>query len=56
MADELKSELGVDATLIPGHGGVFEVTIDGKAIFSKKSAGRFPNDGEIAGMLRAKKR
>jgi len=49
------SQLGVDATLIPGHGGVFEVTLDGKMIFSKKKVGRFPEDGEIAGMIQTKK-
>jgi hypothetical protein len=32
---------------------VFEISADGKTIFSKRSLGRFPDDGEIAGMLRA---
>lgn len=56
MADELKERLGLDATLIPGHGGIFEVSVDGAVIFSKKSAGRFPEPGEIAGMIESKKR
>jgi len=55
VADELKSELDVDATLIPGHGGVFEVTVDGKMIFSKKQVGRFPEAGEIVGMIQPRK-
>jgi selenoprotein W-related protein len=41
----------VTATLIAGSGGVFEVSVDGKVIFSKKSVGRFPEEGEIVGML-----
>lgn len=54
MADELKQSLGVDSKLIAGSGGVFEVTVDGKLVFSKKEAGRFPEPGEIAGLLRKK--
>jgi selT/selW/selH-like putative selenoprotein len=37
----------VDATLIKGSGGVFEVTLDGASIFSKKQVGRFPEVSEI---------
>jgi selenoprotein W-related protein len=51
LAAELKQHLGVESTLTAGHGGVFEVTVDGKVIFSKKSVGRFPEPGEIVGML-----
>lgn len=29
-------------------GGVFEITVDGKLTFSKKAAGRFPTEAEIA--------
>jgi selenoprotein W-related protein len=51
LAAELKQHLGVDSTLVQGQGGVFEVTVDGKVIFSKKQVGRFPEPGEIVGML-----
>ena len=51
MAAELKRKLDVDATLIPGSGGVFDVTIDGKLIFSKKKVGRFPEEGEVLGLM-----
>jgi selenoprotein W-related protein len=54
LAAELKQHLGVESTLIPGSGGVFEVTIGGKMIFSKKSVGRFPEPGEIVAMLQKK--
>ena len=55
MAAELKKNLGVDSNLIPGGGGVFDVTVDGKVIFSKKSVGRFPGPGEILGVLQKAK-
>lgn len=34
-------------TLIKGMGGNFIVHLDGRLLFSKKSAGRFPEPGEI---------
>jgi selenoprotein W-related protein len=33
--------------LIEGKGGVFEVSVGKKLIFSKKASGRFPENGEI---------
>lgn len=38
-----------------GSGGVFLVTVDEKVIFCKKEMGRFPNDGEVAEIIRTKK-
>ncbi|HBI05364.1 MAG TPA: hypothetical protein DDY49_15220 [Paenibacillaceae bacterium] len=38
--------------LIPSKGGVFEVTVDGKLAFSKKSLGRHANPGEIVELIR----
>ena len=35
-------------------GGVFEVTVDGELVFSKKAQGRFPEDDEIFGPLKAR--
>jgi selT/selW/selH-like putative selenoprotein len=37
----------VVAKLTKGSGGVFEVTVDGKLIYSKKETGQFPRYGEI---------
>ena len=37
--------------LISGSGGIFDVHADGKLIFSKKVAGRFPEDEEITARL-----
>jgi len=43
----LSKEFGVKAELIPGDGGVFDVTVDGKMVFSKFRVGRFPETGEV---------
>jgi selT/selW/selH-like putative selenoprotein len=42
---------GINVRLIPGHGGVFEVTLDNKLIYTKSDTGRFPDAGEIAGII-----
>ena len=36
-----------EVELVKGVAGVFEITIDGKLVFSKKRLGRFPEDSEI---------
>jgi selenoprotein W-related protein len=33
--------------LIKSRGGVFEITVGGELIFSKKRLGRFPQPGEV---------
>jgi selenoprotein W-related protein len=54
LAAELKQALDVDSELVAGHGGVFEVTVDGENVFSKRSAGRFPEEGEVLRLLRSR--
>ena len=34
-------------TRVPSGGGVFEVTVGGKLVFSKKEQKRFPEYGEV---------
>ena len=34
-------------SLISSGGGVFEISLNGNLIFSKKALNRFPEDGEI---------
>ena len=53
MADEIKKSFGETAELIKGKNGVFEVTLDGKNLYSKKSTGRFPEPGEVEQALTA---
>jgi selenoprotein W-related protein len=40
---------------VPSSGGVFEVTADGRTIFSKRETGRFPEFEEIAAQLGSEK-
>lgn len=43
--------MGVETKLIAGGGGIFDVSVDGEVIFSKKAAGRYPDPEEIVGAL-----
>ncbi|UCC60828.1 MAG: Rdx family protein [Dehalococcoidia bacterium] len=47
MADELREGLGVEAQLVAGGNGIFDVKVDNKLIFSKFETGRFPESGEV---------
>jgi selT/selW/selH-like putative selenoprotein len=38
---------GAEVELVPGVGGVFEITVDGRLAFSKNQTGRFPTDEEV---------
>ena len=37
---------------MPSSGGLFEVVVDGKLVFSKKALGRHAKPGEIVGLLK----
>ena len=55
-ASSLEAELkqtfqGIDVQLISSGGGVFEVTLNDRLIFSKRSLNRFPDDGEIEKLI-----
>ena len=56
MAADLKQRFDVDAILKPGHGGIFDVEVDGTMIFSKHETERFPNPGEVEGIIDAVKK
>jgi selT/selW/selH-like putative selenoprotein len=43
----LEENYGAEVELVPGVGGVFEITVDGALKFSKKQTGRFPTDEEV---------
>ena len=48
LADELKKGLTeANVETVEGSGGVFEATLNGSLIFSKKDTDRFPNEGEV---------
>lgn len=42
----MKQSLEVDAELVPGKGGVFEVAVDGSVVAAKSAAG-FPSESEL---------
>ena len=41
--------------LVPSRGGRFEVSLDGKKIFSKLEEGRFPEPGELQSAIDTRK-
>jgi selT/selW/selH-like putative selenoprotein len=47
LAATIQRERSLTATLVPGGGGEFEVTLDGTLVFSKRREHRFPEDQEI---------
>jgi len=55
LAQELlttfEKELG-EVALVPGQGGVFEITVDGFLIWSRKKEGAFPEVKELKQRLR----
>lgn len=42
----LREEVAVEADLIKGHGGIFEVAVDGKVVAKKTFVG-FPSEHDI---------
>jgi selenoprotein W-related protein len=52
LADAIKKAFGCESELIAGAGGIFDVKVNGKLIFSKHEQGRFPEHAEILGRLR----
>jgi selenoprotein W-related protein len=55
MAQELlntfRDELG-EVALLPGAGGHFVVRLDGRVIFDRRDAGRFPEPKELKQLVR----
>ncbi|MGE0383759.1 MAG: SelT/SelW/SelH family protein [Gammaproteobacteria bacterium] len=55
LAQELLMTFGTDIgelALLPGRGGVFEVRLDGRVLFSRAAQGRFPESSELKQILR----
>ncbi len=47
MAASLKARFGEDVEIAPGSTGQFDVIADGKLLFSKAEAHRFPLENEV---------
>lgn len=43
----MKTILNADVTLTASEGGVFEIVVDGKLVYSKKSTGEFPDEESL---------
>ena len=57
MTDELLTEFESHVAswkLIPSKGGVFEVTVNGDLVYSKKKTGRHAEIDEVRKLLQAK--
>jgi selenoprotein W-related protein len=55
MAQELLASFEQDlggVTLVPGTGGIYDVTVDGALIWSRKEQGRFPDIRELKRLVR----
>ena len=51
LLNEHKNNIG-EITIIPSSGGVFELVVNDKLLFSKKELGRFPENGEAEKLTR----
>tara|TARA_Y100000758_G_scaffold282073_1_gene230054 strand:+ start:226 stop:552 length:327 start_codon:yes stop_codon:yes gene_type:complete len=52
LADSIHTELGESVRLFPSRDGVFEVSVHGRVVFSKRACSRFPEREEIFYHLR----
>ncbi|MCP4604994.1 MAG: hypothetical protein GY847_31480 [Proteobacteria bacterium] len=52
MAVDLTNEFGADVELVAGSGGIFDVVVDNKMVFSKHAVGRFPDPGEVVDLIK----
>ena len=52
MAELKQAFPDADTRLVPSSGGVFEVTVDGNLIYSKKALRRHPQPGEIMQLIK----
>ena len=47
MRDRFSRIDGAEIELVKSSGGVFEITLDGGLVYSKKATGRFPTPEEV---------
>ncbi len=52
MAEIKQAFPEADTRLVPSSGGVFEVTVDGSLVFSKKALRRHAQPGEVLELIR----
>lgn len=47
MSDRFSQVDGAEIELVKSSGGVFEITLNGELVYSKKASGRFPEWKEV---------
>jgi len=47
----LLAKAPAEVDLVKGGAGVFDITIDGALVYSKKKTGRFPTDDEVRTLI-----
>ena len=52
MAAAIRDEFDVEAELVKGDNGIFDVEVDGRNVFSKQEVGRFPENDEVLALLK----
>ena len=55
MAQELLTTFGTtlgEVALVPSTGGIFEVRVNGRSVFSRNEQGRFPESKELKQLVR----
>lgn len=53
LREELHATLGVPARIRWGGLGELTVTVDGRAVYSRRQTGRMPEPGEIVRLVRS---
>ncbi len=54
MGGELLKNFALDIEYIAGSGGIFDVAVDGRELFSKTKTGRFLEPAEIITLVKEK--
>ena len=52
MAEQIKEEWGIDARLIRGGKGIYDVVVDGVMVYSKYETGRHAEEGEVLEIIK----
>lgn len=47
LANAIKAKFGIEPECVGGGGGIFDVRLDGKLIYSRHQTGRFPEHAEV---------
>jgi len=48
VSAEIKQATGIEAELVAGSGGIFEIRKDGELLWKKLRSGHYPEEGEAA--------